>query len=103
MGPANDVDDGVIGVADDGAVMGEEGVAEVGQLFEGLGFAKGDGFIGAVPGGGDDGEPEAVEKERVEGRVGEEDTEVGRAGGNGRGDLGEARAGTREKKNRGLG
>ncbi len=82
-----DAHDGVVNVAEDGAVVDEEEVGDAAQMNEGLVFIGADGFVGQIAAGGDDGESEIGEEQMMERSRGQHDAEVRIGRGDGSGDV----------------
>ena len=68
-------------MADNRAVMNQEAVRDAAEAFEGFVFVNANGFIAQIAAGGDDGKAEVNQQEIVQRVGGEEDAQIGVAGG----------------------
>ena len=71
----HNLDDRIIGMPSNGAVMDEEEIGDPGEALEGFSFIGTDGFIGEVPAGGDKRQAEFAEKDMMEWGIGKHDAE----------------------------
>ena len=73
----DDAGDGVVDMADDGAVVDEEEIGDGVEAIEGVALVDADGFVAEIAAGGDDGETEFGRRKMMERRIGEHDAEGG--------------------------